>query len=42
MDKIRCTNIIEGQQGHKKAKEASYIILIEQQVQRYKDVNDFG
>ena len=43
MDKIRCTDIIEGQLGRKKAvkrPEASYTILIEQQLQRHKNVND--
>ena len=47
MDKIRCTDIIGGQlgwkkavEGHKKAKNGSYTILIEQQVQRHKNVND--
>ena len=41
MDKIRCTDIIGGHLGHKKAKNGSYIILIEQQVQHHLSVNDF-
>ena len=48
MDKIICTYIIGGQlgwkngrkKGHKKAKNGSYVILIEQQVQHHKNVND--
>ena len=32
----------EAEKGCKKAKNGSYIILIEQQVQRFKNVNDFG
>ena len=47
MNKIRCTDIIGGQlgqkrplKGHKKAKNGSYIILIEQQVHHHKNVND--